>query len=168
MKRVNFIRNVGLVLFIALVTSACGAQAPATPTVDVVGTTAAQLAADMLTQTAAAVTPTPLPPPTEMSAPEFTEPEVPTEKPPIDPPNVTTFAGCYMGPGENYTLVSNIDPSIRKAGRQVVTVLGVGSVPGWYIIRNPYFNNPCWIKAENINIDPNMDLTQFPVMTPPP
>lgn len=155
---------IGVVIFI----TACAPQAPATPTTDVIGTTAAQLAAQMLTQTAGAVTPTPLPP-TETPTPEFTAtPEVPTDKPVIEPPNVTTFAGCYTGPGDNYTLVSNIDPSIRKAGRQVVTILGIGSVPGWYIIRNPYFNNPCWIKAENLNVDPNMDMTQFPTMTPPP
>lgn len=160
-------RNTLIVLLFATAMTACAPKAPATPTVDIVGTTAAQLAAQMLTQTAGAVTPTPLPP-TETPTPAFTDtPAVPTEKPVIESPNVTVFAGCYAGPGDNYTLVSNIDPSIRKAGRQVVTVLGVGSVPGWYIIRNPYFNNPCWIKAENINIDPNMDLTQFPVMTPP-
>lgn len=156
-----------LIVLLAILASSCASQ-PATPTVDIIGTTAAQLANDMMTQTAGAVTPTPLPP-TETPTPEFTAtPEAPTEKPVIDSPNVTTFAGCYAGPGDNYTLVSNIDPSIRKAGRQVVTILGVGSVPGWYIIRNPYFNNPCWIKAENLNVDPNMDLTQFPVMTPPP
>lgn len=161
------LRKSFLIVLLAILASSCTSQA-ATPTVDIIGTTAAQLANDMMTQTAGAVTPTPLPP-TETPTPEFTAtPEVPTEKPVIDSPNVTTFAGCYAGPGDNYTLVSNIDPSIRKAGRQVVTILGVGSVPGWYIIRNPYFNNPCWIKAENLNVDPDMDLTQFPVMTPPP
>jgi hypothetical protein len=163
----TFYRNVTLVFLITTVLGAC-APKEATPTVDIIGTTAAQLAAQMLTQTAGAVTPTPLPP-TETPTPEFTAtPEAPTEQPVIDPPNVTTFAGCYAGPGDNYTLVSNIDPSIRKAGRQVVTILGIGSVPGWYIIRNPYFNNPCWIKAENLNVDPDMDMTQFPTMTPPP
>lgn len=168
MKSISFIRNAGLVFFIVVTTSACGPQAPATPTVDVIGTTAAQLAASIMTQTAGAVTPTPFPP-TETPTPSVTDtPEPPTEKPTINPPSVVVFAGCWTGPGENYTLVSNIDPSIRKAGRQVVTILGVGSVPGWYIIRNPYFNNPCWIKAENIEIDPNMDMTQFPVMTPGP
>lgn len=166
--KLDVICRVLLALFIATISASCAPQAAATPTVDIVGTTAAQLASVMLTQTAGAVTPTPLPP-TETPTPEFTAtPEVPTEKPAIDPPNVTTFAGCYAGPGDNYTLVSNIDPSIRKAGRQVVTILGIGSVPGWYIIRNPYFNNPCWIKAENLNVDPNMDMTQFPTMTPPP
>lgn len=148
--------------------SACAPQAPATPTVDIIGTTAAQLAAQMLTQTAAAIPPTPLPP-TETPTPLPTEtPSAPTEKPVLDPPSVITFAGCWAGPGDTYTLISNIDPSIRKSGRQVVTLLGVASIPGWYIIRNPYFNNPCWIQAENLQLDPRMNLADYPVMTPPP
>ena len=59
-------------------------------------------------------------------------------------------------------LESNIE-----AGEQV-QVVGVGSVPGWYIIINPYFQQRCWIQATNLTIDPNMDLSQFPIMTPIP
>lgn len=148
--------------------SACAPQAPATPTVDIIGTTAAQLAANMLTQTAAAVPPTPLPP-TETPTPAPTDtPAAPTDKPVIKPPAVIKFTGCWAGPGDTYTLISNIDPSIRSSGRQNVTILGIGSEPGWFIIRNPYFNNPCWIRAEDIEIDPNMDMNQFRVMTPSP
>lgn len=154
---------------VVLLASACAPQA-ATPTVDIIGTAAAQMAAEMLTQTAGAVTVTSTPlPPTATETPSFTStPEVPTEKPKINPPVVIAFAGCWAGPGDTYTLISNIDPSIKKSGKQVVTILGIGSEPGWYIIRNPYFNNPCWIRAENMEIDPNMDMAQFPVMTPAP
>ncbi|NOH03170.1 MAG: hypothetical protein HND47_15020 [Chloroflexi bacterium] len=166
--RLDIFRNAVTALAAATVIASCAPQTPATPTVDIVGTAAAQMASVMLTQTAGAVTPTP-PAPTETATPAITDtPAVPTEKPALSPPSVVKFAGCWAGPGESYTLISNIDPSIRKAGRQVVTILGVGSEPGWYIIRNPYFNNPCWIRAENMEIDPLMDLSQFPVMTPPP
>lgn len=163
----NIVRAAAVLLIIAIAASC--APKPATPnTEDIVATAAAQLVADILTQTAGAVTSTPAPP-TETATPQFTDtPAVPTEKPVLDPPAVIAFAPCYKGPGENYTLISNIDPSIRKKGRQVVTVLGIGSVPGWYIIRNPYFNNPCWIQAEFMSIDPRTDMSQFPVMTPPP
>lgn len=152
-----------------LVFSSCAPQASPTPTVDVVGTLAMELAAVMQTQTAGAVTPTPLPP-TATETPSFTETpsEPPTETPKPEPPYVVKFAGCYKGPGENYTLISNIDPSIRKSGKQVVTILGVGVDSGWIVIRNPYFNNPCFIRIENMEIDPQTDLTAFPVMTPLP
>ncbi|GAB4567368.1 MAG: hypothetical protein Fur0017_07990 [Anaerolineales bacterium] len=157
-----------IVVLLTTIMASCAPQAPATPTVDIIGTTAAQLASVMLTQTAGAVTPTPLPP-TETPTPMFTEtPAVPTEKPQIKPPAVIVFTGCWTGPGESYTNISNIDPSIRKSGRQNVVILGTGTEPGWIIIRNPYFNNPCWVRVESMEIDPNMDLSGYPVMTPGP
>ena len=150
-----------------ILTAACAPQASPTPTVDVIGTLAVEIASGMQTQTAGAISPTPsLPAASE--TPSFTETpsSPPTETPRPRSPAVVTFAGCYTGPGESYTLISNIDPSIRNSGRQVITILGMGNVPGWVVIRNPYFNNPCWIKLEYLDIDSNIDLTQFPVMTP--
>lgn len=163
------ILQLGLTMVFSFAMSSCAQKTPATPTVDTVGTLAMSLAAIMQTQTAGAVTPTPIPP-TATETPSFTETpaEPPTETPKPEPPYVVKFAGCYKGPGENYTLISNIDPSIRKSGKQVVTILGVGSDPGWIVIRNPYFNNPCFIRIENMEIDPQTDLTALPVMTPVP
>lgn len=162
------IRNKVIAALLTTILASCAPQAPATPTMDIIGTTAAQLASVMLTQTAGAVTPTPLPP-TETPTPMFTEtPAVPTEKPQIKPPAVIVFTGCWTGPGESYTNISNIDPSIRKSGRQNVVILGTGTEPGWIIIRNPYFNNPCWVRVESMEIDPNMDISGYPVMTPGP
>lgn len=160
-------RKLAIVFLLGLVIAACAPQAPATPTVDVVGTVAAQLASEMLTQTAGAVTSTPLPP-TETPTPAFTDtPVAPVEKPAVSPPRIIAVTGCWTGPGESYTLISNIEPR-ASTGKLQVTILGIGSEPGWYVIRNPYFNNPCWVAAENMEIDPNMDLAQFPVMTPSP
>lgn len=166
MKRVDLRFRQVLSIFLAgVVIAACAPQA-STPTLDVVGTVAAQLAADMLTQTAAAPTSTPLSP-TETQPPASTDapPEPPTEPPVPKPPAVIVFAGCWTGPGESYTLISNIDPGPR--GRRVVTILGVGSVEGWIIIRNPYFNNPCWIRIENMQIESTTHLYDYPIMTPP-
>jgi len=144
----------------------CAPQAPATPTVDIVGTTAVQLAIVMLTQTAGAVTPTPLPP-TETPTPIFTEtPALPTEKPQIKPAALIENTGCWRGPGDTYTLISNIE--VNANGRMNVIILGMGSEAGWIIIRNPYFNNPCWVRLSSMDIDPNMDMSQFPPMTPGP
>ncbi len=163
------LHRVILALFVLALISACSPQEPAAPTVDVAGTLAMELARIMQTQTAGAVTPTPLPP-TETATPIFTDtPSVPpTDTPEPYPPAVIEFAGCYKGPGDKYTLISNVDPSIRKSGRQVVTILGIGNEPGWIVIRNPYFNNPCWIQQKSMDISPATDLTAYPVMTPAP
>lgn len=161
----DLLRKVTITLLTVTILAACAPQAT-TPTVDVVGTAAAQLAASMLTQTAGAVTATPLPP-TETPTPAVTDtPAVPTEKPQITPPRLIAQTGCWTGPGDSYTLISNIE--LNQRGRKNVVILGMGSEPGWVVIRNPYFNNPCWVKLESMEIDPNMDLTEFPVMTPGP
>lgn len=159
-------RNTLTAILIATVLVACAPQAPATPTVDIVGTTAAQLASVMLTQTAGAVTPTPLPP-TETPTPAFTDTPEPTIEPSqINPPRVIAKTGCWTGPGDTYTLISNIE--LNQQGRKNVIILGMGSVPGWVVIRNPYFNNPCWVPLEAMEIDPHTNLSAFPVMTPGP
>lgn len=144
---------------IALIVTACTPKATPTP-VDIAGT-AAQLAAVMLTQTVAAYTPTPLPP-TVTPTLAFTDTPIPspTNSKPPRRPVVTEFTGCWTGPGPTFTLISNISP------KKSVLILGTGSEPGWYVIRNPYFNNPCWIEAIYLDIDPNMDLSGFPPMTP--
>jgi hypothetical protein len=160
------IPRVVIVAVIVTILVACSPQ-PTPAAVDNIGTLAMGIAAIMQTQTAGAASASPVPA-TPSATPNATEttPGTPTERPAPKSPAVVTFAGCYTGPGENYTLISNIDPGIRKSGRQVVTILGMGSEPGWVIIRNPYFNNPCWIKLEFLDIDPLTDLSQYPVMTP--
>jgi hypothetical protein len=70
------------------------------------------------------------------------------------------FAGCWFGPGPTFTLESNI------AKGKAVELLGIGSVAGWYIIRNPYFHRPCWIQAIDLKIFPGTDPSTYPVMTP--
>jgi hypothetical protein len=147
---------------IALIGTACVPKATSMP-VDTIGTTAAQLAMVMLTQTAGAYSPT-SPPPTITPTPSFTETPIvtPTKADPPKRPGTTEFTGCWTGPGPTYTLISNIDP------KKYVNVIGIGSEPGWYVISNPYFHNPCWIEIAHLKIDPNMDFSVFPVMTPGP
>lgn len=160
------LKKLTLVFLLGLVIAACAPQAPATPTIDVVGTVAAQMASEMLTQTAGAVTPTPIPP-TETPTLAVTDtPSAPTEKPQVNPPRLIAQTGCWTGPGDTYTLISNIE--LNQQGRKNVIILGMGSEPGWVVIRNPYFNNPCWVKLESMEIDPNMDLSGYPLMTPGP
>jgi hypothetical protein len=116
----------------------------------------------MQTQTAAVVLPTPLPVTnTPLATPTETQPPEPT----WDPNNHTVTvlrhqAPCFFGPGSSYNIESNI------SGMKEVELLGIGSVPGWYIIKNPYFNQPCWIAVADVQIPEGMDLSTYPVISP--
>lgn len=158
---IKSLRILLITLIVVLIGNACAPKATATP-VDIMGT-AAQLAAQMLTQTVSAYSPTPMPP-TETPTPSFTDTPAatPTLSAPPKRPGTTVFTGCWTGPGPTYTLISNI------SGNRYVDVIGIGSVPGWLVIRNNYFHNPCWIEIAHLKMDPNFDLSRFPVMTPGP
>jgi len=147
-------------LLVILLAFGCAPQTPTPVPVDVVGSLAAELAVSMMTQTAAASSPTPTPvTPTLTPTPE---PVTPTETVYVATkrPEIEGFAPCWTGPGPNYTLISNISDAKR------VDLLGVGSVEGWYVILNPYFNVPCWVSAEHLQIFSDIDLSAYPVMTP--
>ena len=137
------------------------------PTVDVAGTLAVQLASTMIAQTSAAYSPTSPPSPTSLPVTDTPIPTDPPAEPTKDPTlRIITIKGledppaCRRGPDENYDLISNINTP------KDVELLGVGSVPGWYVIRNPYFGSPCWLPEDILEIDPALDLSQFPVMYP--
>lgn len=76
-------------------------------------------------------------------------------------PLVRIDALCWLGPGDEYEVVSAV-----KAGTQV-ELLGRGSLYGWYIIRNPIYHDPCWVMAGNLQIDPGYNVSSLPVMYPP-
>jgi hypothetical protein len=143
---------------LAFLLSACASE-PTPPPVDVIGTTAAQMASVMLTQTVAAYSPTP-PPPTATTIPTETPIPEPTKDASINTIVVHTPTTCKRGPGENAVLISNLPVP------KVLELLGIGSVPGYYVVKNPYFNSPCWVPAADVTVDPAMDLSQFPTMTP--
>ena len=151
-----------IVLGIVLIgiVSACAPQATPPP-VDTAATMAIQLMQEMLTQTASAASPTPLPATATLLPTETLTPE-PTENKPLKRTVIKVFTGCYYGPGPEYTLDSNISPGKK------VDIVGVGNVPGWYVIVNPYFHKQCWVNANDLEIDPARDLTTLPVMTPIP
>lgn len=141
----------GLAVLILL--SACAPEATPTP-VDVVGTRAAELASMMMTQTAAAYSPTP--PPTFTPEPTTTATIEPTPVE-IQPPTIKNGpAPCYVKPSTSAVLTSNISDT------KIVELLAIGATPGWYKILNPYFYSPCWVSEEYLTLDPNMDLSTFP------
>jgi hypothetical protein len=147
--------------------SSCGTSQPVTPTVDAIGTISMELAYIMQTQTAAAsptpppVTNTPLPAPTEIQPPEPTwDPNNHTVTVATNEAAGISKAACWFGPGSSYNMESYI-----TNGKEV-ELLGVGSIPGWYIIKNPYFYQPCWISAAEVKIPEGMDLSTYPVISP--
>jgi hypothetical protein len=148
-----------LSLFMLFTVAACAPQTAPPPTVDTIGTIAMQLASQMLTETVAAYSPTP-PPATETPVPPPTETVVPTSAATSIPQVIAQVSPCYTGPGSTYPLSSNI------SGTKKVEIVGVGSVEGWYIIKNPYFGSNCWISAEHLELDPNSDFSNLPVISP--
>jgi len=157
----RFLRLTVIGLATILIGAACMPQATPVP-VDTMATAVARAASALLTQTAAAYSPPP-PPATITPTPNPTDTATvtPTSSKP-KPTVVLNFTGCLYGPGPTYTLESNISKGKR------VEILGLGSVPGWYIIFNPYFHKPCWMRATDLQIDPIRDLSKLPVMTPGP
>lgn len=151
-----------LFVWVAFFSVACAPTQAVKPTStpDIIGTTAAQLASLMLTQTSAAYTPTALPV-TATPIPQFTETPSLTPAPAVTTiPQVNGNTQCYAGPGTSYQLVSNITDT------EQVEVAGVAHVPGWYVIRNPIYGSLCWISASNMNFSPDFDLTSLPVIYP--
>jgi len=143
-----------------LLATAC--QPKATPSPGVLETAVAQAAFDLLTQTAAAASPTP-PPPTSTQTPSATD--TPTEEPTSEEgprlPQTIIYATCGLGgPEPEYTH----ETSVKKG--KGVDLLGVGSLPGYVVIRDPYFHRPCWMAIADLKFFPGTDLTTYPIMTP--
>ncbi len=156
MNRFPRLACIGILL--SFMSAACSPQTtPAQPTPPTLNSMATSIALGVIvaqSQTAQALptataTQTPPPPPTFTSS-------------PTQQPVVTRLSACWFGPGPAYRMESSI-----KEG-EPVELLAVGTVPGWYIIRNPYFHQPCWIQAENLSLDPSFDPSPFPLVTPLP
>jgi len=159
-------RFLHLIFLTTILLTACTPTVPTTPTVDVIGTMSVQLASVMMTQTVAAYSPTPLPSPTFTATPVFTEtPAIPPTPAQTAIPKVVAASGadaapCYQGPGPSYPLTSQV------SSYKDVEMVGVGNVPGWYVIMNPYFHTQCWVAAENLVLDPNFDPSAYPTIKP--
>jgi len=114
------------------------------------------LAAQALTSQAAITatdTLTPASPPTNTSIPGVTA----TAKSPV----VINDTLCWLGPGPGYVVSSSI-----LTGTNVV-LLGQGSIPGWWIVSDPIYHDPCWIYQQDLQIDPNYDLSNLQTFYPP-
>jgi hypothetical protein len=101
-----------------------------------------------------AFTDTPIPPPASTNTVE------PSATPPQ--PQILNSSLCWVGPGEKYEVVSSVSKG------QVVEILGRGSISGWFIIRNPIYNDPCWVRASVVKLDASFDVNVLQVFDPPP
>lgn len=89
----------------------------------------------------------------------------PTTTPTPQNPLVTTTAYCWSGPASKtlkYELISSI-----QAGTHV-QLLGRDIEGDWWIVRNPRYNDPCWIQQEYVQIDPSYDLSTLRTYAIPP
>ena len=153
---------IDLIVFLALtVIVGCTPKTATPPPVDIAGTIAVQLASSMMTQTVAAYSPTP-PPATDTPVPTVvaitdTPEYVATKRPQV---RNATKAPCWLGGPASNKLSDNI------SDYKVVDLLGVGSIPGWYVIRDPYNHGTCWISAKDLVLTSDIDISKYPVMTP--
>lgn len=143
-----------------LIVSACAPTTPPPPTADIVSTIVRQIIVDSLTLTAAVptVTPTLLPVLTLTPSPAVSP--APTQTPTFESPTVTASTSCWSLPEGKRMLISYVKAS------QKVELFAVGSIPGWYVIRSPYFNRLCWIEAIYLKLDPRLDTSKYRIMKP--
>lgn len=76
-------------------------------------------------------------------------------------PVVISDTLCWLGPGPSFVVSSSI-----LTGTSVV-LLGQGSLPGWWIVSDPIYHDPCWVYKQDLEIDPNYDLSNLQTFYPP-
>jgi hypothetical protein len=107
-------------------------------------------------QPAVASTETPNP------VPVFTNTAEPSATPTEQKPQIINSSLCWVGPGDKYEVVSSVSKG------QTVELLGRGSISGWFIIRNPLYHDPCWVRANDLQLDASLDLNSLQIFNPPP
>ena len=161
--RLGFVLTLSLVLILlACNLPAAGTAGPTPVSPEALAQTAvAATMAVIQAETAAAPTATVSPQgqePTATPTVAFTFTPFPTPQNPL----VVKDALCWLGPGPVYEVVSSVKTGTR------VELLGRGSVGAWWIIKNPRYNDPCWLQADALQFDAGYDLTNLKVFNPPP
>lgn len=84
-------------------------------------------------------------------------------------PTVNKLTLCRVGPGQIYDTVSAIEEG------QIVELLGIGEISGWFVINNPIYTGiPCWVPEEDLNLSnilpelPIIPIPATPTSTPAP
>ena len=147
-------------LFVLLVSLAC--NAPGAGNVDLTATTVIETAVARASTLAVETSGLPNPPAPQVNTPLPTDTPLPSETPTPQDPLVVRATLCWVGPGSQYDVVSAL-----KEGERV-PLLGKGSIPDWWIVRNPIYRDPCWVQARDLQVDPGVDLGALQVYYPPP
>ncbi len=100
--------------------------------------------------------------PTSAATPVPTITVTPSITPTPGNPTVTKLTLCLTGPGNVYNVVSSLKPGTQ------VELLGVGSVAGWLVVQNPTYHQRCWVAAQDLQLDPALNLSTLQVFNPPP
>jgi len=169
-KRNSALWMAGSILILAMLACNIGATPPAPETTnglpsDTPGVSTEPPSVPQPTDTQTEIQPSPTVSLTPILATDT--PGAPTSTPTPQNPLVTTTAYCWSGPTTktlSYELISSIQAGTR------VQLLGRGVVDGWWVVRNPRYNDPCWIQQEYVQIDPGYDtstLRTFPVPPTP-
>jgi uncharacterized protein YgiM (DUF1202 family) len=148
-------RIVPAFLALCLLVAACNLPSAAnTPTPETQAEAPVQLPPETPTPDLALAPFTDTPLPTETPLPSMT----PTPENPL----VLRTTLCWVGPGTQYEVVSAL-----KEGERV-ELLGQGSIPDWWIVRNPIYRDPCWVQAKDLQIEPGYDVSGLQIYYPPP
>ena len=86
---------------------------------------------------------------------------IPTQTPTPQNPLVIRDTLCWNGPDPSYEVVSSI-----KAGMRVELV-GRANIESWWVVSNPRYHTPCWMRESDLQIDPD-NFSSLPIFTPPP
>lgn len=76
-------------------------------------------------------------------------------------PVVTADTLCSIGPGPQFDVVSTIFKGTA------VNLLGRSAIPGWFIVRNPTYGDPCWLQATALQLPSGFDVSALPLFNPP-
>jgi hypothetical protein len=147
-----------LFFIVALACNAPGAGDTGQSATSVIQSVVAQ-ASTLKVQTS--VQPLPQPPQADTPIPQADTP-IPTETATPGDPLVLQSTLCWVGPGAQYEVVSAL-----KEGERV-PLLGKGSIPDWWIVKNPIYRDPCWARASDLQVDPGVNVAALQVYYPPP
>lgn len=68
---------------------------------------------------------------------------------------------CWLGPGPRFETISAI---FRGT---LIKLLGRSAAPGWYIVLNPVYQDPCWVQASDVQVEAGIDVNALPIYADP-
>lgn len=151
--------------FLVFLAISLACNAPGAGAVDQAATAVVETAvagAATLAAATAESAPEPALPADPLETPVPTETPLPSPTPTPSDPLVLRATLCWVGPGNQYEVVSAL-----KEGERV-PLLGKGSIADWWIVRNPIYRDPCWVQARDLQVDPGVDVAALQVYYPPP